>query len=401
MINQDKNPKEKFFDALRSQISDHRPFKVTVSKPRDKKNSLKNIFVKTLNNIDKYALTYAFKTHDDTKVEDGNGLIKVIEREMKDTFLNVSLFTSNEEFLLIQNLKGNARFSVKKSIMEVQAEPHNKQKSRFISEDSEWLFQLGLAGKDGKIYDKSQKKFRQIQKYLEIIDALLDGKTIEQPFTVADMGSGKGYLTFALYDYLTNVKNIRCQVTGYEIREDLVTQCYHVAMNCGFVGLTFRQKSIKDVNANDIQMVIALHACDIATDMAIAKGIQAGTNYILVAPCCHAQVRKSMNHNNILSPILKHGILEGKQAEVLTDGLRALIMRANGYKSKVIEFISPENTSKNLMIIGEKDKSEHGLNNDIKQIKAFFGISSHYLEEILEGRVQMDTTEVCETHIDE
>lgn len=396
-----KNPRERFFDVLNTLIAEQTPFKMTVSKPRAKKIELKNIYVKTLSNSDKYALTYTYKTHDDTKTDNGSGLIRLLEKELKDTFLNASIFTSGEEYLLIQNLKGNARFTTNKNAVAIQAESHNKEKNRFISEDSEWLFQLGLSGKDGKIYDKSQKKFRQIQKYLEIIDSLIDGKTIEQPFTVVDMGSGKGYLTFALYDYLTNVKNIRCQVTGYEMREELVTQCYHVAMNCGFVGLTFRQKSIKDVNAAGVQMVIALHACDIATDMAIAKGIQAGSTFILAAPCCQAQVRQSMQHDNVLSPILKYGILEKKQAELLTDGLRALILKSKGYKTKVIEFISTENTNKNLMIIGEKDSSEARVDPSIQDIKSYFGISSHYLEELLEGRVQMEASETCEMHVEE
>ncbi|MBK7633101.1 MAG: methyltransferase [Saprospiraceae bacterium] len=111
-------------------------------------------------------------------------------------------------------------------------------------------------------------------------------------------------------------------MTGYELREDIVSLCYTVAMKCGFVGLNFQKKSIDEANVADTDMVIALHACDIATDMAIAKGIQAEAGYIVVSPCCHKQVRNAMKHNNALSPILKNGILEERQAEIITDGIR-------------------------------------------------------------------------------
>jgi hypothetical protein len=215
------------------------------------------------------------------------------------------------------------------------------------------------------------------------VDNLLKDVPEESMLSIADMGSGKGYLTFALYDYLTNIRKIRCRITGYDVRPDIIGLCYNVAVNQGFVGLTFQQKDIDQVDMTGIDMVIALHACDIATDMAIAKGIQGDAKYIIVAPCCHHQIRKDMKHDNVMSPMLQHGILEERQAEIITDGIRALIMEAYGYQTKVFEFISTEHTPKNLMITGKKTKPDPTAMAKVEAIKSFFGIPYHYLEKLL------------------
>ena len=134
-------------------------------------------------------------------------------------------------------------------------------------------------------------------------------------------------------------------------------------------------------------MVIALHACDVATDIAIAKGIQAGARYIMASPCCHKQVRNSMTPVNVLSPILSHGILAERQAEILTDGIRALLMEAHGYRTQVFEFISTEHTSKNLMITGVKGEPNAKAKEQVAQLKEFFGLKYHCLEKILDTGV--------------
>ena len=143
------------------------------------------------------------------------------------------------------------------------------------------------------------------------------------------------------------------------------------------------KKSIDEANVQGTDMVIALHACDIATDMAIAKGIQAGAQFIIVSPCCHKQIRSVMKHQNALSPILKNGILEERQAEIITDGIRALLMEAHGYRTQVFEFISSEHTGKNLMITGVKSTPNKNALIEVDNIKKLFGISYHYLETLL------------------
>lgn len=378
--------KRKFTTKVDQLVVAGSPIKITFSKQRHQNKDIVNVYLKTavLKNQLQYSLTNRYRTKDEVKNYTKEQISDAIDHLLGNMFFNAVLFTEDEEITLLQNKKGKASLIIKKVNKEMVIDvAHDHQKARLIPEKQTWLQALGLAGKDGKILDKSQDKYRQINKYIEILDHLIKDFPNDQIITIADMGSGKGYLTFALYDHLVNNKKMRCKMTGYEMRQDIVTLCYNTAIKEGFVGLTFQQKDIDQVNAAGCDVVIALHACDIATDMAIAKGIQAGAKYIVASPCCHKQVRNSMKHQNILSPILSHGILEERQAEILTDGIRALIMEAHGYRTQVFEFISSENTSKNLMITGVKSTPDSKAKDKVESLKAYFGIEYHYLEKLV------------------
>jgi hypothetical protein len=231
-------------------------------------------------------------------------------------------------------------------------------------------------------------KYQQINRYIELLAPYFNEIRFPQVFHVADMGSGKGYLTFALYDYLTGKLGETPLVTGVESRDELVISSNEVAVKAGFSNLRFVPGTIRDVPLEKIDVLIALHACDTATDDAIFRGISSGASLIVCAPCCHKQIRKEIRAANSLKEILKHGILEERQAEILTDGLRALIMEAHGYKTSVFEFISTEHTPKNLMIVGRKIAGKSAGRKkalgQIRDVKALFGIERHYLEELLE-----------------
>ena len=242
---------------------------------------------------------------------------------------------------------------------------------------------MGITNQKGEVLKNSQRKFRQINKFIEIIDSLLPEKPKNNLFKIVDVGSGKGYLTFALYDYLKNVKDWNPEIYGIELRKPLVDFCNEIAKDSGFEQLQFIAKDIDDFEVEKLDMLIALHACDIATDIAIAKGIQSMAEIIVVAPCCHKQIRKEINCQTDMSAVLKHGILEERQAELITDGIRALLLEANGYKTKVFEFISTEHTSKNLMIVGIKSKPNPEALQKVEAIKKEFGIHYHYLEKLL------------------
>jgi len=181
---------------------------------------------------------------------------------------------------------------------------------------------------------------------------------------VADMGSGKGYLTFALYDYLTNSLGMNTEITGVEYRHDLVNLCNDISEKSAFTQLKFTQSTIEDFDPKNTNILIALHACDTATDDAIAKGIEAEADLIVVAPCCHKQIRREMEKSkaqNDLQFLTQHGIFMERQAEMVTDGIRALVLEYFGYSTKVFEFISDTHTPKNAMIIGMKNPATLGL----------------------------------------
>ena len=378
--------KSRFISEVEKSVNLGKSFKITFSKQRHQNKEVVNVYLKpvTIRHELHYSLTYRYRTRDEVKNYAPGQIMDVLDHLLGNMFFNAVLFFDDIELTLLQNKKEKSTLITKKLTKEVSIEAtHDQEKERWIAQDKIWLQELGLAGKDGKIFDKSQDKYRQINKYIEIVDHLIRDFPTDKMITIADMGSGKGYLTFALYDHLVNNKKMRVRMTGYELREDIVALCYTVAMKSGFVGLNFQKKSIDEANVADTDMVIALHACDIATDMAIAKGIQAQARYIVVSPCCHKQIRSVMKHNNALSPILKNGILEERQAEIITDGIRALLMEANGYKSQVFEFISSEHTGKNLMITGVKSAPDETALQKVEEIKKWFGIEYHYLEKLL------------------
>lgn len=382
-MNQDKN---QFLEKIINYIEKDIPFKITFSKSRHQNKDIIKAFLKPviIKNKHQYSVTYRHRRKDEVKNYEPLQLSELLDDLLGSKFFNAVLFAEGEETTLMQSKKGKATLIEKNTSSTIKIDPsHDNFKFRYIPESTPWLQDLGLASKDGKIYDKAQDKFRQINKYVEIVDNLLKDIPAESMLSIADMGSGKGYLTFALYDYLTNTRKIWCKVTGYDVRHDIIGLCYNIAVQHGFVGLTFQQKDIDQVDTTGVDMVIALHACDIATDMAIAKGIQGDAKYIIVAPCCHHQIRKDLNHDNVMSPILQHGILEERQAEIITDGIRALIMEAHGYQTKVFEFISTEHTPKNLMITGKKTKPDPTAMEKVQAIKSFFGIEEHYLEKLL------------------
>jgi 16S rRNA G527 N7-methylase RsmG len=378
-----------FIEKLRTAIAADTFVKLTLSKSAAKDKSLRNIFVRQIELKGQPMLSFTLRyiSRDEVKnhpIEEGMAIIGLW---LGNNFLNGDLFTLSEDVSIQYNRKRKARLFVKPASHISKPTPtHDKEKKRMITaESANYLTALGIANQEGQILKSGQKKFRQINKYIEIIDSLLSQQELGDHPHIVDMGSGKGYLTFALYDHLRNNKKVDASMVGIELRPKLVEFCNELAQSTGFEKLHFLAQDIEEYKAEKIDMLIALHACDIATDIAIAKGIKAGAATIVVAPCCHKQIRKAMKCQTALQPVLKHGILEERQAELITDGIRALLLEAHGYKTKVFEFISTEHTPKNLMITATKAPPKPDALEQIAKIKADFGIEYHYLEKLLEG----------------
>ena len=200
------------------------------------------------------------------------------------------------------------------------------------------------------------------------------------------MGSGKGYLTFAVYDYLNRRPGLKARVTGVEARAELVELCNRVAREAGFERLSFQTGFIEEFELPETDILIALHACDTATDDALFKGVAANASVIITAPCCHKEVRPQIQTPEPLRGVLRHGVLLEREAESVTDSLRALLLEHAGYKVKVFEFISTEHTRKNTMIAGVKREGEAGGDSAWRQyqtLKEFYGVRVQRLERLL------------------
>lgn len=366
--------------------------KITIGKAKNKSESLKNVFIKPilLKEIPILSFVYRNATNDITKNFSQKDAIGEITKLLETQFYNADVFCTNQTIYYSLDPKTEKQKLVIKPLKAVIAAPqanHDKQKQRLINAADIYLNELGVTTKEGNVKADMQHKFKQINRYVEIIEGILKDTEIQDGFCITDMGSGKGYLTFALYSYLRK-KNSRVKITGVELRKDLVEKCNKIAAASDYMGLHFDEGSIQKYVLPNTDMLIALHACDTATDDAIAKGILAKATHIICAPCCHKQIRKQISPTNILQEITKHGILLERQAEMVTDTIRALLLEAHGYKTKVFDFIAAEHTPKNVLIVGtKKEFSQISFDENmrkVEELKNMFRIKEHYLEKLLQ-----------------
>lgn len=384
---------EKFnqlFEYLQQSIKRDDFVKITLSKPLSKRNELVNVYIRLieLKNTPHLSFTYRYKTNDQVKNYTIDDSIEVIEDLLLNKFRFATLFSLEEDIQVFVSKKKVVTYkkqhpSFKNKPPEVHN--HNKPKERKVV-TGEYLIHLGVSDANGKIIPKMADKYRQINKYLEIIDNLVSTSNLPKTVHIVDMGSGKGYLTFALYDYLKNTKGFDVEITGIELRQKLVDYCNDIAQKCGFEKLNFECKRIEDYNDKRIDILIALHACDTATDDAIYKGLTSKAEIIVTAPCCHKQIRQQVKGTNHESPILKYGIFKERQFEMVTDTMRALLLEKANYQTNIFEFVSNEHTRKNVMLVGKKSSKKNdakSVSEKIDAIKTEFGITEHYLEKLL------------------
>ncbi len=280
------------------------------------------------------------------------------------------------------------------------ARGHERAKRRWLALDAPFLQALGVVDRGGALVPAMARKWKQINKFVEVLDHALDQAGLAQgrppagaaPLQVVDFGAGKGYLTFATHHHLTDPATGRgwpARTLGVELRPDLVELCNRAAKACALPGLAFECGDVSRVLPEHVDVMIALHACDTATDHALHAGIRAGAAVILSSPCCHKQIRPQLQLPAVLRPMLQHGIHLGQEAEMLTDSLRALLLEAQGYDAQVFEFVSLEHTSKNKMILAVKRRQplpaarRAAIEAQIDQIMAFYGIREHCLRTLL------------------
>ncbi len=332
---------------------------------------------------------YRYDTRDTAKNYDFTDGVKIIRQVLGVDFFSGHLFTTENDFQLDIGKKGKSRLNTAKPTF--KAAPtldHNREKQIQVNPNSFYLKALGITTDGGEIRAKQQDKWKQINKFVEILGSLFDKSALadKKQLRIVDMGSGKGYLTFATYDYFKNTRGIDVKVIGVDTKEQLVGLGNDVAKASEFHDLQFVHGYIGDYDLEGVDILIALHACNTATDDAIFQGIKADADLIVAAPCCHQEIRPQIIAPEMLRGILRHGVILEREAETLTDGLRALLLEKSGYSTKLFEFVSTEHTPKNNMIVGtrhDKAVDTEKLNEQIKAIKDFYGIKEQRLENLL------------------
>jgi SAM-dependent methyltransferase len=383
---------EEFLSAVKSAFAGNTLIKLKLGGYHGGEADLKSVEVKKIvaKGVEKFSFTFHYKTRDIIKNQIQPEALGNLRTALKDEFRSAQLATTEFDMSFERN---GDKVRVRRTEVAGRAAPstdHDRAKNRPLTETGKpYLHALGISGKDGQVRNDAQDKFRQINKMVEIFAPLIQAIKADKP-RIVDMGAGKGYLDFALYDYLANVAQRPAEVVGVEMRDKLVADGNATAAASGFSDLSFVPGTILDYDATGADAVIALHACDTATDDAIFRGISAGASLIAVAPCCHKQIRRQMEAGKPatqLDALLRHGIFLERQAEMVTDTLRALLLELNGYRTKVFEFVSDAHTPKNNLIVAEKDgragRDREAVLKQIADVKAMFGVERHYLEGLL------------------
>jgi hypothetical protein len=381
---------ERFLEKLHTSLESGAFVKITLSRPKAKEG-VRNVYGRLVELRGGPAVSFTLRhAHRDfTQNEALDSAGKVIARWLENDFEEAHLFTTTGDWTLRCRAGSEPRLKASRpAFAAAPSKEHDQTKPKAVG-NAPFLVKLGVTTTDGTARPGMADKLRQVERYVEILGHLVEASSLAsaEKITVRDMGAGKGYLTFAVHDFFRR-SGAEAEVVGVVQRSDLVSLCEGVARELDCTGLSFAEGSIGQYTLPpQLDVLIALHACDTATDDALAAGVKAGAALLVVAPCCQKEVRRQFSAPPILREILKHGILEERQAELLTDGLRALALEACGYETKVFEFISSEHTGKNVMIAATKTSAprlERWVR--VREIMAKFGLARQQLVAALEPR---------------
>ena len=330
--------------------------KITFSNIRNKDLELDKVIGKLVNikNNINLQLEYRYKRiikHTNIVTTDSENIRKEII-ELFELAKDINVATVDENI----NIKVSKKFKIsvnrKKTVSKAISFDHNKKKEYFLDEKQTYPFlvELGIQNNDGKIVKSKYNKFKQINKYLEFIKQATTQLNSDKQITILDFGSGKSYLTFSTYYYLTEVLKMNVKIIGIDLKKEVIEHCNNTAKKLNFTNLSFIYGDVIDYeNKDEIDMVISLHACNTATDIAILKALDWKAKVFFAVPCCQKEVNGQLKAD-FIPFMLKHGIIKEKFSTLLTDSVRSEVLEAFGYKSDIVEFISAENTPKNQLI---------------------------------------------------
>jgi SAM-dependent methyltransferase len=328
------------------------PIKLIISKPASKndKPAYKKIVLQRLGSYyqaEKYTEKQVF--HENLRIKDVPDYITEL---MPGRFYQLNAFSEALEFALLISKNGSAKLITKKTQTELKArEGHNREKS-YIFKEGELirpLIDMGVFTAEGKIINSMYDKYRQINRFIETVDDEIGGQALKE-LKVIDFGCGKGYLTFLLYYYLTEIKHIEAQVVGVDLKAEVMDKCNQTAKKYGYKGLSFACGDIQSYEPDFTpDMVVSLHACDTATDYVLFNAIKWKAKYIFSMPCCQHEINGQIKSEEF-SILTRYGILKENLSSIFTDAIRANILSYCGYKVQVLDIVNPMNTPKNILI---------------------------------------------------
>ncbi len=379
-----KNTINEFIEELRSSIGKRTFVKLTLGNYKGSEPHLQRILARLIETRrgTRVSLQSKYDQREIVKNFAVDEACGIVGGYLENGFRNAHLFTTSGD-LQLDIGKRSARINRgKPTFTAAPTTSHDRERTYSVDPGAYYLKALGITNDAGNVRSEQRDKWKQINKFVEVLGGLFERSELQEKrdLQIVDMGSGKGYLTFAAYDHFANKLGLNVVMTGVDTRADMVTLCNSVAEASDFTGLRFEQGTIEETQVVDADIVIALHACDTATDDAIFKGIAAGADLIVAAPCCHREVRSQMTAPVLLAGVLKHPVLLDRTAETLTDGLRSLALEDRGYSTKMFEFVVTEHTPKNNLLVAVKrpEKTGHRMA-EIAEIRKAFGIGHQRL----------------------
>ncbi len=387
------NHKDDFVNALIQSLEEDTFVKMTLGKYAGTDQHLNKLMIRLIETKkgERMFFLYRYNTRDTAKNHSFDEGVRIVFNLVGEDFLTAHLFTTKNDFQIEYSKNGRTRFIKSKPTFKTKpSEQHNKEKQYQIDRHSFYLKALGITDDSGAVKDRMADKWKQINKFVEIIGGLFDASLLKdkKEISIVDMGSGKGYLTFVTYDYFNNLLGIKAKVMGVDLREELVGLCNDVARAADFENLSFERGFIQDFDLKGVDILIALHACNTATDDAIFQGLKAKAGLIICAPCCHHELRSQIKPPEVLKGIMRHSVMLGREAIMATDGIRGLLLEQNGYTTKMFEFVATEHTPMNLMIVGARHERtvdiEH-YSKQIEELKNFYCVKEQRLEELLKA----------------
>lgn len=402
---------QQFIDRLRRCLADASFVQLSLARPHGTDPTLQKLLARrvVLRGEDHLSLVWRHQTRDITKNLPLADAVTLLAALVEGSFHHAHLVTRQHDIQLAWGKRGSWGLRVGKLAAAATTQPqadaqeqeHDRTKQHALTLDLPFLAELGVTDAQGRLVPAMARKWRQINKFVEVLGHALAQSTLAtrdpaQPVRVLDFGAGKGYLTFAVQHHLRSIGRVP-DVTGVELRNDLTGLCNAAVARLGLPGLHFATGDVRSftdpttTGGAGLDVMIALHACDIATDVAMHRGVASGAAVILCSPCCHKQLRPQMRSPALLQPMLRHGIHMTEQAEMLTDTLRAMLLQSRGYDTQVFEFISPEHTGKNKMVLALRraqplpPAQQAALRAQVTELKAFYGVREQYLESLFDA----------------
>lgn len=326
----------------------------------------------TIKNEVKHQFEYIYDKNVEHKNMNNDDTIAEITNLLESYFKQALINTLNADYHILINKKGEAKINKKAPTKKFEEASHNRKKKYILNEGehSAFLIELGIMTAQAKIVKAKYDKFKQINRYLELVADCIPYLDKNRTIRIIDFGCGKAYLTFALYDYLVLKMGYNVEIVGLDLKENVIKFCSNLAKKLDYKDLRFEQGDIKGFNQfSDVDMVISLHACNTATDEALAKAVNWGAKVILAVPCCQHEFLKKIKNDKMI-PMMKYGIIKEKLATLLTDSVRANVLEIMGYRTQVLEFIDMEHTPKNIMIRAFFENNTN-TNKVVTQYKAF------------------------------